>query len=213
MHLFKAARLPLNTPDVQSVPDGAPERGLRATMVIEETTIPGVMRLQPKKFGDARGHFVEVFNRKVCEAAGLAFQPVQENQSLSRITGTVRGLHFQRAPHVQAKLVRVLRGSIFDVAVDIRLGSPTYGQWVGAELTSSGGEQLFIPGGFAHGFCTLEPDTEIAYLVDGYYSAECDGGILWNDPDLRIAWPTFAGAVLSAKDEAAPRLSDIPPPF
>ena len=182
-------------------------------MLIERTAIPDVLRIVPKKFGDDRGHFVEVFNKKSCEAFGLEFQPIQENQSLSRIRGTVRGLHFQRAPHVQAKLVRVLRGSIFDVAVDIRLGSSTYGKWIGAELTSSGGEQLFIPGGFAHGFCTLEPETEIAYLVDGYYSAECDGGILWNDPALGIDWPEFAGSVLSGKDEKAPSLTDIPPPF
>ena len=182
-------------------------------MLIEATTIPEVLRIIPIRFGDDRGHFVEVFNKKNCEAFGLVFQPIQENQSLSSIRGTVRGLHFQREPHMQAKLVRVLRGSIFDVAVDIRIGSPTYGKWVGMELTSSGGEQLFIPSGFAHGFCTLEPDTEIAYLVDGYYSAECDGGILWNDPALGIDWPDFAGAVLSGKDEKAPKLSDIPPPF
>ena len=182
-------------------------------MLIEDTFIAGVKRILPKKFGDDRGYFVEVFNKKNSDAAGLNFQPIQENQSLSRIVGTVRGLHFQTAPHIQAKLVRVLRGSIYDVAVDIRLGSPTYGQWVGAELTSTGGEQLFIPGGFAHGFCTLEPDTEIAYLVDGHYSPECDGGILWNDPALGIDWPDFAGAVLSGKDEKAPKLADISPPF
>ena len=182
-------------------------------MLIENTSIDGVKLITPKKFGDERGHFVEVFNKKNCEAAGLDFQPVQENQSFSRITGTVRGLHFQRAPHVQAKLVRVLRGSIFDVAVDIRTGSPTYGKWVGAELTSTGGEQLFIPGGFAHGFCTLEPDTEIAYLVDAYYSAECDGGVLWNDPKLGIDWPATAGSVISEKDTNAQELSKIAPPF
>ena len=182
-------------------------------MLIEPTTLAGVKRIVPKRFGDDRGHFVEVFNHKTYAAGGVDFHPVQENQSLSRIVGTVRGLHFQTAPHVQAKLVRVLRGRIFDVAVDIRSGSPTFGKWVSAELTSSGGEQLFIPGGFAHGFCTLEPDTEIAYLVDGYYSAECDGGILWNDPALGINWPDFAGAVLSGKDEKAPKLADIAPPF
>lgn len=182
-------------------------------MLIETTAIAGVKRIVPQKFGDERGHFIEVFNMKKFEETGFDFQPVQENQSLSKTTGTVRGLHFQRAPHVQAKLVRVLRGSIFDVAVDIRRGSPTFGKWVSAKLTSSGGEQIFIPGGFAHGFCTLEPDTEIAYLVDGYYSAECDSGILWNDPALGIEWPDFAGAVLSGKDEKAPKLADIPSPF
>ena len=179
----------------------------------EPMTIADVLRIVPRRFGDDRGHFVEVFNKKVADKAGMNFQPVQENQSLSRIVGTVRGLHFQRPPHTQAKLVRVLKGRIFDVAVDIRAGSPTWRQWVGVELSSDGGEQLFIPAGFAHGFCTLEPDTEIAYLVDGFYSPECDGAILWNDETLGIDWPTVAGAVISAKDEKAPRLADIAPPF
>jgi dTDP-4-dehydrorhamnose 3,5-epimerase len=182
-------------------------------MLIEATAIPDVKRIDPRKFGDDRGYFVEVFNKKVLEAATITFEPVQENQSLSKTVGTVRGLHFQRAPHVQAKLVRVLRGRILDVAVDIRATSSTYGQWVAAELSATGGEQLFIPGGFAHGFCTLESDTEVAYLVDGFYSAECDGSILWNDPALGIEWPSFAGAVMSDKDRLASRLADIAPPF
>jgi dTDP-4-dehydrorhamnose 3,5-epimerase len=182
-------------------------------MLIEPMKIPDVKRLVPRKFGDDRGHFVEVFNQKVCLSAGIDFQPVQENQSLSRFAGTVRGLHFQREPAVQAKLVRVLRGRIFDVAVDIRLGSPTFMQWVSMEMSAEGGDQIFIPGGFAHGFCTLEPDTEIAYLVDDYYSPECDGAILWSDPALAIGWPDVAGAVLSAKDAVAPKLADIAPPF
>ena len=182
-------------------------------MLIEATDIPDVKHVVPKKFADERGYFVEVFNKKIYESAGLDFTPVQENQSLSKIKGTVRGLHFQRAPFVQTKLVRVLRGSIYDVAVDIRTGSATYGRWVGVELTATGGEQLYIPGGFAHGFCTLQPDTEIAYLVNSSYSAECDGGVLWNDPMFGIPWPEFAGAVLSDKDRSAPRLGEIASPF
>ena len=182
-------------------------------MLIEATEIPDVKRIVPKKFGDDRGYFVEVFNRSAIAKTGLDFQPVQENQSLSKSIGTVRGLHFQRAPHVQAKLVRVLRGSIFDVAVDIRVGSATYGHWVAAELTAAGGEQLFIPGGFAHGFCTLKAETEVAYLVDNHYAAECDGSILWNDPALGIEWPSVAGTVLSDKDRLASSLADIAPPF
>eukprot|EP01037_Dinobryon_pediforme_P017361 gene17365-17552_t len=146
---------------------------------------------------------MEVFNRDLLSRSGIDFQPVQENQSLSKTTGTVRGLHFQRSPFVQAKLVRVLRGRIFDVVVDIRVGSATFGKWVGAELSADGGDQIFIPGGFAHGFCTLTPDCEIAYLVDNFYSPECDGAVLWNDPAIGIHWPDFAGAVLSDKDARA----------
>jgi dTDP-4-dehydrorhamnose 3,5-epimerase len=175
-------------------------------MLIEPTRIPEVLRITPRRLSDERGHFVEVFNHGNLLAAGVDFRPVQENQSLSRTPGTVRGLHFQRPPHAQAKLVRVLRGRIFDVAVDIRLGSLTYGQWVGAELGSKTGEQLFIPVGFAHGFCTLEPDTEIAYLVDDRYAPECDDALLWCDETLAIHWPEVAGAVVSTRDANAPRL-------
>lgn len=182
-------------------------------MLIRSMNIQDVKHMTPKIFSDDRGYFFEFFNRKSLENFDIQFQPVQENQSLSRVLGTVRGLHFQRAPMVQAKIVRVLRGRIFDVAVDIRTGSNTYGQWVAVELTSQNGEQLYIPGGFAHGFCTLEPDTEISYLVDNFYSHECDGAIAWNDPAIGIAWPDAAGAVISAKDAAAPKLEDLPPPF
>jgi dTDP-4-dehydrorhamnose 3,5-epimerase len=123
---------------------------------------------------------------------------VQDNQSLSARPGTVRGLHFQGPPAPQAKLVRVLRGSILDVAVDLRRGSPTFGRWCGAMLTASGGEQLFLPRGFAHGFCTLEPDTEVAYKMDGYHAPECEAGVLWNDPEIGISWPVDAAtAILS----------------
>ena len=182
-------------------------------MIIEQMEIPDVKRIIPSRHVDERGYFSEVFNSNRCLSAGVDFRPVQENQSLSRIVGTVRGLHFQTEPFAQTKLVRVLRGRIFDVAVDIRAGSATYGRWVAAELTGSGGEQLLIPTGFAHGFCTLEPDTEIAYLVDAHYAPDCDGVILWSDPSIAIDWPPSAGAVISRKDQDAPPLSDIPPPF
>lgn len=182
-------------------------------MQITSTRLADIVLLKPRRFEDARGHFCEVYNARTLAVAGLIFTPVQENQSLSRHVGTVRGLHFQRPPHPQAKLVRVLRGAIFDVAVDIREGSPTFGQWVGVELTASGGEQIFIPAGFAHGFCTIEPDTEISYLVDDHYSAECDAGIRWDDPYIGITWPAVAGAVLSDKDAKAPLFSESPAAF
>ncbi len=182
-------------------------------MIFDRMDIADVKRIVPKRFEDARGYFSEVFNRSLWGASGIEFQPVQENQSMSRIVGTVRGLHFQSEPNAQAKLVRVLKGRIFDVAVDIQTGSATYGRWVATELSAAGGEQLFIPKGFAHGFCTLEPETEIAYLVDAHYSPECDGVIRWNDSAIGIDWPPVAGSVLSEKDRHAPRLAEITPPF
>lgn len=182
-------------------------------MIAKDLEIAEVKFLKPTRFSDERGYFSEVFNFYNLEKIGIQFRPAQENQSMSKVTGTVRGLHFQRHPFAQTKLLRVLKGRIFDVAVDIRFGSPTFGRWVGEELTAAGGEQLFIPAGFAHGFCTLEPDTEVAYLVDARYDAASDGAILWNDPALAIQWPPFAGAALSAKDASAPRLADIDAPF
>ena len=139
---------------------------------------------------------------------------VQDNQSLSSVPGTVRGLHFQLDPFAQGKLVRCIAGSIFDVAVDIRSGSPTYGQWVGTELSAETGDQLWIPAGFAHGFATLKPDTVIHYKVTATYSAAHDRGLLWNDPAIGIAWPVAeANAVLSDKDRKQPILADLPPSF
>ena len=139
---------------------------------------------------------------------------MQDNQSLSASRGTIRGLHFQALPEPQAKLVRVLKGAIFDVAVDIRRGSPSYGRWCSARLTADGGEQMFVPRGFAHGFCTLEPDTEVAYKVDGYYSPSCDAGLAWDDPEIGIDWPVSPiGAILSERDRKLPRLSDLVSPF
>ena len=137
---------------------------------------------------------------------------VQDNQSLSRHRGTIRGLHFQLAPQPQAKLVRVLAGSVFDVAVDLRAGSASYGRWCGADLTAEGGEQLFIPVGFAHAFCTLEPETVVAYKVDGFYDKGAEGGVRWDDPDIAVRWPVD-DILVSDKDAILPRLRDITHPL
>ena len=177
-------------------------------MIINSTRIPDVKRIVPKRWSDERGYFVEVFNTLTLSEAYIAFSPVQENQSLSSTIGTVRGLHFQIPPFAQAKIVRVLRGSIIDVAVDLRRGSPTFGQHVSEMLSADNGAQLFIPRGFAHGLCTLEPDTEISYLIDNRYAPDCDRAIAWNDDDLGISWPDCAGQVVSAKDSVAPLFRD-----
>jgi len=172
--------------------------------------ILGPALIHPKLIGDARGYFMEAwkdgwFRENV---ADIGF--VQDNQSLSAQVGTIRGLHYQKAPVGQGKLVRCLQGAIFDVAVDIRAGSPTFGQWVGETLTASGGEQLWVPEGFAHGFCTLEPDTVVFYKVTNPYSAEHDAGIAFDDPEIGVTWPVEAGAaVLSAKDRVQPPLSSL----
>lgn len=176
--------------------------------------LPGLVLLTPRKFVDSRGFFMETYSAPAFRELGIDCVFVQDNQSLSTRRGTIRGLHFQTPPHAQAKLVRVLRGSIFDVAVDLRVQSPTYGRWCAATLTASGGEQLFLPRGFAHGFCTLEPDVEVAYKVDDVYAPECDAGLVWNDPTLAIAWP-FSGdeIALSEKDAALRRLAGFSSPF
>lgn len=177
---------------------------------VERTALDGVLIVTPRRFSDPRGFFSEVYNRKRFQDAGIAADFLQDNQSLSGPVGTVRGLHFQRPPFAQAKLVRVLKGAIIDVAVDLRAASPTFGQHVAVELSARSWRQLFVPAGFAHGFCTLEPDTEVHYKVDAYYSAEHDGGILWNDPALGINWPVAAdAAALSDKDRALPLIKDI----
>lgn len=179
-------------------------------MRVIETEIPAVKRVVPIRHGDARGWFSETFRADLLAASGIANGFVQDNQSFSVPKGTIRGLHFQLRPVAQAKLVRVLAGSILDVAVDLRRGSPTFGRHVAVRLDAAQGEQLFVPAGFAHGFCTLEPDTMIAYKVDAYYSREHDRAIAWDDPDLAIDWPvTPAEAQLSDKDRAAPRLADM----
>lgn len=183
-------------------------------MKIEPTALPGVVILTPARFGDARGFFAESWNRKRMAEAGLDIDFVQDNHSLSARTGTVRGLHFQSPPHAQAKLVRCGRGRLWDVAVDIRAGSPTYGRWVGVELSAENGRQLLIPAGFAHGFVTREADTEIVYKCSDYYAPDCDGGIRWDDPALGIDWGLGGLApVLSDKDAKAPLLADLANPF
>jgi len=181
---------------------------------IEPTAIPDVKLITPKFFRDDRGYFVETYRADRLTAAGVDIAFVQDNQSLSVPVGTIRGLHFQTPPRAQDKLVRCIRGAILDVAVDIRRGSPTYGQHVAVRLSAEDGRQLLVPKGFAHGFCTLEPNTEVVYKVSDYYAPECDRGLAWDDPALGIAWPVAAGAaVLSPKDRTHPRLADLPPAF
>ena len=181
---------------------------------VEPTAIPDVKIVSPKRFGDDRGFFSEVYNRKAFEAAGLGMEFVQDNHSWSAKAGTVRGLHFQSAPFTQNKLIRVVRGRILDVAVDLRRSSPTFGRHVAVELSAENWRQLLVPVGFAHGFCTLEPDCEVLYKVSGYYSAANDLGLAWDDPALGIAWPVRPEeATLSDKDRRQPRLADLPATF
>ena len=178
---------------------------------VDPDCCPDVLELVPDRFGDGRGFFSEVYNRRELETHGLHVDFVQDNHSRSTERGTVRGLHFQIPPFAQAKLVRVVRGAIFDVAVDIRSGSPTYGRHVGSIISAEKGNQIFVPVGFAHGFCTLEPDTEVVYKVDSYYSAEHDRGLMWNDPALAIDWPVDASkAIVSEKDGMHPPLAELP---
>ena len=162
---------------------------------------------------DNRGYFAETYSHRKYLELGIDVEFVQDNHSFSREVGTLRGLHFQSPPHAQAKLVRCGRGAIFDVAVDIRRGSPTYGQWEGYELTAKNGDQLYIPVGFAHGFVTLEPDSEIVYKCSDYYAPETEGAVLWNDSDIGINWPTETDPILSDKDAVAPLFSDLENPF
>ena len=183
-------------------------------MEITELEISDVKILAPKKFGDHRGFFSETYNRRSLADAGIDIEFVQDNHSLSGQVGIIRGLHYQSPPFAQTKLVRVVRGSILDVAVDIRRGSPTYGKFVSAEISAEAWNQILVPAGFAHGFCTLKPDTEVIYKVDNYYAPDHDFGVLWNDPDLGIEWPVSEADVeLSDKDRIQPRLKDIESPF
>ncbi|MGH7026600.1 dTDP-4-dehydrorhamnose 3,5-epimerase [Brevundimonas sp.] len=173
-----------------------------------------VKLLETRRFGDSRGWFAETYSEAKLAAAGVTCRFVQDNQSRSTFVGTIRGIHFQRPPHAQAKLVRCLRGSVMDYAVDLRRGSPTYGRHVAAELSEDNGRQLFIPVGFGHAFVTLTPDAEIAYKVSDVYAPDCDGGVIWNDPTIAIDWPLPAtGPVLSDKDEALPTLAEFDSPF
>jgi dTDP-4-dehydrorhamnose 3,5-epimerase len=183
-------------------------------MQVAETEIADIKLIKPVRRVDSRGFFSEVFRESVLQQHGIDVHFVQDNHSLSASSGVVRGLHFQVPPFAQAKLLRVTAGSIFDVAVDIRAGSPSFGHHVAVVLSASEWNQLFIPEGFAHGYCTLEPDCEVVYKVSGYYSADHDRGLLWNDPALSIAWPISAErALLSDRDRNQPLLSDLPPLF
>ena len=181
---------------------------------IGELSIPAVKVLSPARRGDHRGFFSEVYNKKALSEAGIGIEFVQDGHSLSAEKGTVRGLHFQMPPFAQHKLIRVVRGAVFDVAVDLRRGSPTYGQHVSVVLSAEAWNQVLVPIGFAHGFMTLEPDTEVIYKASNYYAPDHDRGILWNDPDLAIRWPLDpAMVVLSPRDDNLPRLAEIDSPF
>ncbi|MEM9106792.1 MAG: dTDP-4-dehydrorhamnose 3,5-epimerase [Pseudomonadota bacterium] len=181
-------------------------------MIVEKTGLSGVLLIAPKRFGDDRGFFSESWRKRAFAEAGINVDFVQDNHSLSAAKGTVRGLHFQAPPHAQAKLVRCGRGRIFDVAVDIRRGSPTNGNWFGTELSFENGKQLFVPAGYLHGFMTLEPDSEIVYKCSDFYAPDCDGAVRWDS--CGIDWP-LAGIepILSEKDAAAPALAAFETPF
>lgn len=181
------------------------------TVCVQPLSLPELLVVQPKRFGDARGYFEETWSRRDLAKLGVVVDFVQDNQSRSTAKGTLRGMHYQSPPHVQDKLVRCTQGSIYDVAVDVRRGSPTYGQWAGVELTEQNGKQLFVPKGFLHGFVALEAHTEIQYKCSDYYAPACDGAIRWDS--LGIAWPLVGDPVVSDKDAAAPTFADFQSPF
>ena len=181
-------------------------------MEVASLEIDAVKIVRPRRFPDVRGYFVETWHKNRFAEHGIDVGFVQDNASFSRLPRTIRGLHFQRPPAAQAKLVRVLSGAVLDVAVDLRRGSSSFRRYVSAVLTAQGGEQLFVPVGFAHGFCTLEPNTEVAYKVSDFYSPEHDCGVIWNDPEIAVEWPLAGNSpVLSEKDSRLPRLSEIEP--
>lgn len=183
-------------------------------MEIIPTSLDGVVEIRPARHGDDRGWFSETYKRHTLRDAGIDIDFVQDNESFSAPEGTLRGLHYQIAPHAQDKLVRVIHGSILDVAVDIRRDSATFGQHVAVTLTADQGNQLLVPVGFAHGFCTLEPNVRVAYKVSGLYAPECERALRWDDPDLAIAWPLPPGGpTLSGKDAVAPLYADQPDLF
>lgn len=187
--------------------DGAQEAG---NFTAHRFAIAGPVLVAARRFGDHRGFFLETYSSRDFAALGIPDLFVQDNHSLSAQPGTIRGLHFQLPPRAQAKLVRVLRGAILDIAVDIRRSSPSFGQHVAVTLSAADARQFYVPAGFAHGFCTLEPDTEVAYKVTDFYAPDCDRGIAWDDPDLGLAWPVAPEAAqLSDKDRRAPRLRDL----
>jgi dTDP-4-dehydrorhamnose 3,5-epimerase len=180
---------------------------------VTKTDLPDLLILEPARFGDDRGFFSESWNRKTLQAQGIDIDFVQDNHSLSAAVNTVRGLHFQSPPHAQAKLVRCGRGVLFDVAVDVRRGSPTYGHWFGIELSAENGKQLLVPAGFLHGFATRAPDTEIIYKCSDYYAPECDGAVRFDDPAIGIDWGLSGPAILSDKDAKAQLLGAFDTPF
>ena len=183
-------------------------------MIIEETSLPGLLVLTPRRFGDARGWFSEVWNKQVLAQNGIDYDFVQDNHSYSRDVGTIRNLHFQSPPHAQAKLVRCGRGQVFDVAVDIRVGSPTFGKWFGTELSAENGRQLLIPAGFLHGFVTQAADSELLYKCTDFYAPECDGAIRFDDPTIGIDWGIdTTSAILSDKDAKARAFETFESPF
>ena len=183
-------------------------------MQITSLHIPDVKLIEPRRFADDRGFFSEVYSRRAFQEAGVNVDWVQDNHAVSRDRFVLRGLHFQAPPAAQAKLVRVSRGAILDIAVDVRKGSPTYGLHVSAVLSEEAWNQLLVPVGFAHGYLTLEPGTEVLYKVDNYYAPQCEGGLVWDDPELGIVWPLDGSEpVLSEKDKCLPRLKDLESPF
>jgi dTDP-4-dehydrorhamnose 3,5-epimerase len=180
---------------------------------ITKTELPDLLILEPARFGDERGFFSESWNRKTLHDQGIEIDFVQDNHSLSAAVNTVRGLHFQSPPHAQAKLVRCGRGVLFDVAVDVRRGSPAFGRWFGIELSAENGRQLLVPAGFLHGFATRAPDTEIIYKCSDYYAPECDGAVRFDDPAIGIDWGLSGPAILSDKDAGAQMLDSFDTPF
>ncbi|MEO0965363.1 MAG: dTDP-4-dehydrorhamnose 3,5-epimerase [Planctomycetota bacterium] len=183
-------------------------------MIIESLAIPEVKLITPKRFGDHRGFFMETFSAPKLAEHGIARDWVQDNHSLSEHPGVLRGLHYQAPPHAQAKLVRVVAGRVWDVAVDVRKGSPTYGQWAAAELSAENDQQMFVPEGFAHGFVTLEPGTAFLYKVSDTYAPQAEGGVAWDDPALALPWPLDGiEPRLSEKDTRLPRLAELDSPF
>jgi len=179
---------------------------------IEKTTLNDLLLIKPKVFIDHRGFFYESYSQRDMKDAGIDITWVQDNHSLSREKGVLRGLHFQNPPHTQTKLVRVIHGSVYDVVVDLRKDSPTFGKWEGFEISADNFLMLLVPKGFAHGFCTLEPDTEVLYKNDAFYEPSSESGVRWNDPTLNIAWPV-ENPVISAKDSKLSNFADLESPF
>jgi dTDP-4-dehydrorhamnose 3,5-epimerase len=197
--------------DMPPAPDVAPASRVVEGVVLETFPAPDLVALVPPKHADARGFLSETYSRRRFAALGLDIDFVQDNHTYSAARGTIRGLHFQTPPHAQGKLVRVLRGAVLDVVVDLRLGSPAFGRPVAVELSAENWRQLYVPPGFAHGFCTLTPETEVLYRMTSYYAPESDRGLAFDDPDLGVRWPVaISEATLSDKDRRHPRLRDLP---